>query len=74
MPITLRGQSAEIRLSNEEGHLTKGLSRRRQYSENANLRGAIEYALQMILEQKEREREGKLPSRQFAGGSSATGR
>jgi hypothetical protein len=55
MPITLRGQSAEIRLSNEEGHLIKGLSRRRQYSENANLREAIQYAQQIILEQKKRE-------------------
>jgi hypothetical protein len=55
MPITLRGQSAEIRLSNEEGRLIKGLSRHRQYSENANLRDAIEYAQQMILEQKGRE-------------------
>jgi len=55
MPITLRGQSAEIRLSNEEGHLIKGLSRRRQFSENANLREAIQYAQQMILEQHDRE-------------------
>lgn len=55
MPITLRGQSAEIRLSNEEGRLIRGLSRRRQYRENANLRDAIEYAHQMILEQNDRE-------------------
>jgi hypothetical protein len=55
MPITLRGQSAEIRLSNEEGHLIEGLSRRRRYRENANLRDAIEYAQQMILEQNDRE-------------------
>ena|SRR5258708_4196939 len=55
MPITLRGQSAEIRLSNEEGHLVEGLSRRRRYRENANLRDAIEYAQQMILEQNDRE-------------------
>ena len=55
MPITLRGQSAEIRLSNEEGQLIEGLSRRRRYRENANLRDAIEYAQQMILEQNDRE-------------------
>ena len=55
MPITLRGQSAEIRLSNEEGHLIEGLSRRRRYRENANLRDAIEYAQQMIREQNDRE-------------------
>src|ERR1700730_11145351 len=54
MPITLRGQSAEIRLSNAEGHLIKGLSSRRQYRENANLRDAIEYAQQMILEHNDR--------------------
>jgi hypothetical protein len=55
MPITLRGQSVEIRLSNEEGHLIEGLSRRRRYRENANLRDAIEYAQQMIREQNDRE-------------------
>jgi hypothetical protein len=55
MPITLRGQSFEIRLSNEEGHLIKGLSRRPRYRENVNLRDAIEYAQQMILEQSDRE-------------------
>lgn len=55
MPITLRGQSAEIRLSNEEGQLIQGLSRRPRYRENANLRDAIEYAQQMILEQNDRE-------------------
>ena len=55
MPITLRGQSAEIRLSNEEGHLIEGLSRRRRYRENANLRDAIQYAQQMILEQNDQE-------------------
>ena len=55
MPITLRGQSAEIRLSNEEGHLIEGLSRRSRYRENANLRDAIEYAQQIIREQNYRE-------------------
>ena len=55
MPITLRGQSAEIRLSNEEGQLIEGLSRRPRYRENANLRDAIEYAQQMIREQNDRE-------------------
>ena len=55
MPVTLRGQSAEIRLSNEEGQLIQGLSRRPRYRENANLRDAIEYAQQMILEQNDRE-------------------
>jgi hypothetical protein len=55
MPITLRGQSAEIRLSNEEGHLIEGLSRRPRYRENANLRDAIEYAQQIIREQNDRE-------------------
>jgi hypothetical protein len=55
MPITLRGQSAEIRLSNDEGHLIEGLSRRPRYRENANLRDAIEYAQQMIREQNDRE-------------------
>ena len=55
MPITLRGQSAEIRLSNEEGHLIEGLSRRPRYCENANLRDAIEYAQQIIREQNDRE-------------------
>jgi hypothetical protein len=53
MPITLRGQSAEIRLSNEEGHPIEGLSRRPRYRENANLRDAIEYAQQMIREQND---------------------
>ena len=55
MPITLRGQSAEIRLSNEEGRLIEGLSRRPRYRENANVRDAIEYAQQMIREQNDRE-------------------
>jgi hypothetical protein len=55
MPITLRGQSSEIRLSNEEGHLIEGLSRRPRYRENANLRDAIEYAQIMISEQNARE-------------------
>lgn len=55
MPITLRGQSAEIRLSNEEGHLIEGLSRRPRYRENASLRDAIEYAQQIIREQNDRE-------------------
>jgi hypothetical protein len=55
MPITLRGQSAEIRLSNEEGQLIEGLSRRPRYRENANLRDAIEYAQQVIREQNDRE-------------------
>jgi hypothetical protein len=55
MPITLRGQSAEIRLSNEEGRLIEGLARRPRYRENANLRGAIEYAQQMIREQNDCE-------------------
>ena len=55
MPITLRGQSVEIRLSNEEGQLIQGLSRRPRYRENANLRDAIEYAQQMIREQNDRE-------------------
>src|ERR1700678_4169564 len=55
MPITLRGQSVEIRLSNEEGHLIEGLSRRPRYRENANLRDAIEYAQQIIREQNDRE-------------------
>jgi hypothetical protein len=55
MPITLRGQSAEIRLSNEEGHLIEGLSRRPRYRENAKLRDTIEYAQQIIREQNDRE-------------------
>jgi hypothetical protein len=55
MPITLRGQSAEIRLSNEEGQLIEGLSRRPRYRENANLRDAIEYAQQIVREQNDRE-------------------